>query len=189
MVGKVHPESMLGRLRKVPDPRSRRGRIYPLVVILGMLLAGALEGEGSLRGMWMRGRKYWQALTECLEVLGLPDPPCLSAVWYVLTKVDVGALGEAMSGWAGEGEEAASVDGKHLRGSKRKGEEALRVMAMAGHRLRQVLAQRPVEGGDEVAAAVMLLSEAPLAGRVVSMDAGLMERPVVKRVVEKGGPT
>ena len=149
--------------------------------------------------MWMRGRKYWQALTERLEVLGLPDPPCLSTVWYVLAKVDVEALGEAVSGWAGEGEEVASVDGKHLRGSKRKGEGALQVVAMAGHRLRQVLAQRPVEEGDEVAAAVMLLSEASLVGRVVSMDAGLlrsellaawlMERPVVKTVMGKGGPT
>ncbi len=189
MLGKVHPESMLGRLGKVPDPRNCRGRIYPLVAILSMLLAGALEGEGSLRGMWMRGRKYWRVLMDQLGVLGLPDPPCLSAVWYVLTRVDVGALGEAVSGWVGGGEEAAGVDGKHLRGSKRKGEGALRVIALAGHRLRQVMAQRPVEGGDEVTAAVRLLSEVPLAGRVVSMDAGLMERPVVKTIMGKGGPT
>lgn len=45
MLGKVHPESILGRLGEMPDPRSRQGRIYLLVVILGMLLAGALVGR------------------------------------------------------------------------------------------------------------------------------------------------
>ncbi len=59
MFNNVHPESIIGRLKSVQDPRSRRGRVYPLLLILGMLLLGALQGEGSLRGMWLRGRKYW----------------------------------------------------------------------------------------------------------------------------------
>lgn len=43
MSGQIHPQSILGRIiALVPDPRSRRGRIYPLAAILGMLLLGAL---------------------------------------------------------------------------------------------------------------------------------------------------
>lgn len=55
------------------------------------------------------------------------------------------------------------MDGKHLRGNKRKGKEAPQVMAMVGHRLRQVLAEQPVEREGKVATAVMLLSEILLA--------------------------
>ncbi|MFN3762459.1 MAG: transposase family protein, partial [Anaerolineae bacterium] len=89
MGGQIHPQSILGRIiALVPDPRSRRGRIYPLAAILGMLLLGALEGEGSLRGMWMRGKKHWQALIAALGVVGVPRPPELSTVWYVLQRID-----------------------------------------------------------------------------------------------------
>jgi len=59
---------------------------------------------------------------------------------------------------------------------------------MAEHKLRQISAQRAVAEGDEATAAVALLREAPLAGRVVSMDAGPMERSAVKQVVEKQPP-
>jgi len=46
MASDVHPESVLGRFREVPDPWSRRGRVYPMAAISGLLVAGALEGEG-----------------------------------------------------------------------------------------------------------------------------------------------
>ena len=67
----IHPQSLLGRIMAlVPDPRGRRGRRCPLVGIVAMLLLGALEGEGSLRGMWLRARKYWEALVRELADLG-----------------------------------------------------------------------------------------------------------------------
>lgn len=136
--------------------------------------------------MWLRGRKYWRAITDSLGELGLPDPPACRRYGMCWRKW-MWRLGKALSGWAGKGDEAVSVDGKYLRGSKRRGEEALQVIALAGQRLGQVWAQQPVEGGDEVTAAVKLLGEVPLAGRVVSLDAGLMEPRVVKGVLETGG--
>lgn len=185
----VHPHSLLGRIQAlVPDPRSRRGRVYPLRLILGMLLLGALEGEGSLRGMWMRGKKYWALLAQQTGEMGLPHPPALTTVWYMLKRIDVKKLGEALSGWVGE-DEALSVDGKYLRGSRRSGEMALHLVTVAGQKGGQILAQCLVERGQEGAAAVALLSEMPLKGRVVSLDAGLMERPVIRCVREKGGTT
>lgn len=141
-----------------------------------------------MRGMWMRGKKHWRALTERLGIIGVPEPPCLTTVWYVLQCLDVEALQASLREGV-RAAEALSVDGKHLRGSKRVGEKALQVLAMAGHIGGQVLAQRQVAGGDEGAAAMVLLGEVPLAGQVVSLDAGLMERSVVKAVVEKGGTT
>lgn len=185
MSGQIHPQSILGRIiALVPDPRSRRGRIYPLVAILGMLLLGSLEGEGSLRGMWMRGKKHWQALIAALGVVGVPQPPELTTVWYVLQRIDAERLEQALGAWAAE-EEVFCMDGKYLRGSRRAGERALQVLAIAGQRGGQVLIQREVNG-DEGATAVALLGEIPLEGKVVSVDAGLMEQKVVQEVRKRG---
>jgi hypothetical protein len=46
-----------------------------------------------------------------------------------------------------------------------------------------------VEGKDAVETTFALLHEMPLEGKVVSLDAGLLQRAVVKTIVEKGGPT
>jgi hypothetical protein len=135
--------------------------------------------------MWLRGRKYWAALVRVLAALGLPvEPPALSTVWYFVQRVDAEALEEALGGWIEE--EALSVDGKVLRGSQREGERALEVLAAVGQRIGQVWGQRVVEEGEE-AAVVALLRALPLEGKVVTLDAGLMERPVVKAIGEKGG--
>lgn len=184
----VHPQSALGRIiALVPDPRSRQGRIYPLAAILGMLLLGALEGEGSLLGMWARGKKHWRVLVDRLGEIGPPEPPELSTVWYVMQRIDARCLEQALGAWV-ESEEILSVDGKRLRGSQRGEKRALQVLAVAGQKGGQVLAQCLVEG-DEGVTAVALLSEIPLEGKVVSLDAGLMERGVVKAISKKGGIT
>ena len=154
--------------------------------IVAMLLLGALEGEGSLRGMWLRGRKYWAILVRVLAPLGLPvESPALSTVWSFVQRVDAKALEEALGGWVEE-EEALSVDGKVLRGSGREGERALEVLAAVGQRMGQVWGQRVVEGEEE-AAVLALLRALPLEGKVVTLDAGLMERPVVKAIGGKRG--
>jgi hypothetical protein len=59
MYGDIPSESLLDHLSRIPDVRSRRGRQLPLGSLLGMLILGALNGERSLRGMWMWGCKHW----------------------------------------------------------------------------------------------------------------------------------
>src|SRR5262245_57445874 len=45
-----HPDSLLGALATVPDPRRRKGRRYPQPTLLGLVLLGMLHGHDSLRG-------------------------------------------------------------------------------------------------------------------------------------------
>jgi hypothetical protein len=56
------PDSLLGRLQTLPDPRHRHGRRYPLAALLGLLVLGALHGETSLRGIWIWVRHHWTAI-------------------------------------------------------------------------------------------------------------------------------
>ncbi len=69
-----------------------------------------------------------------------------------------------------------------------KGGAQRRCAYTAGRRLRRVRAAQGVEGGDELAAALRLLEAESLAGKVVSADAGLLQAPLVQKVVRKGGP-
>ena len=77
--------------------------------------------------------------------------------------------------------------GRPCGGAKGAGKEALRVVTLAGQHLRRVIAQREVEGGDELAAALRLLDAEDLEGKVVSADAGLLKAPFAQKVVQKRG--
>jgi hypothetical protein len=97
---------------------------------------------------------------------------------------------EALSAWLSACDaERISLDEKALRGSKRSLEGPLMVVCAFGQRVGLVLGQVVVQGQDRTEAALALLEMVPLEGKLLTLDAGLMVRPVVQRVVEKGGPT
>jgi hypothetical protein len=192
MGGSISDKSLLERLGEIRDPRSRRGRSYPLQGLLGMLILGALHGEGSLRGMWMWGCKHWEEIAQPLGFGGNPHPPVYSTVWYVVSALqgeDLKALQEWMVDCGGEGSAAISVDGKVQGGSRRlaSSEEALQVVTAVGQELRVVLGQQQVSVGGPVGAVVVLLQKLPLRGKVVVADAGLLCRAVVGAILEGGG--
>jgi len=185
-------KTLLEVLQSIPDPRSRRGRIYPLYGLLAVLLLAAMHGERSLLGMWQWGKAREKVLVHN-ESLGLWVRglfASLASFWQVLRKLDAGVLERAFREWVmGWGEEAWAIDGKTLRGSKREGERAIQVITMAGQRMGGIVGQRLVEGGNELAAALQLLEEVPIEGKVIGADAGLLKTPLVQKVVEKGGLT
>jgi hypothetical protein len=80
-----------------------------------------------------------------------------------------------------------SLDGKQLHGIKRAGLPALHVVSAAAHGVGRVLGQAEASEGDVLEAAVAVLQGIPLEGRVVTMDAGLLQKRVVDTVLEKGG--
>jgi hypothetical protein len=53
--------------------------------------------------------------------------------------------------------------------------------------LKTILKQQSAVDGDEVAATLALLASVPLAGRVVTMDAGLLNRQTTHCILEGGG--
>lgn len=186
-------EGVLREFARRHDPRSRRGRRYPLEGLLAVLILGALHGQTSLRGMWMWGVKRWQQLRGPLGFLGNPHPPVYATVHGVVSALPADPLDEALGewtwGWAGERVQALSADGKTLRGSRRRNppRSALEVLTVVGQELQVVLGQRGVREGDMVEAAIALLQGMPLEGKVVTADAGLLHRPVVEVIVGGGG--
>lgn len=181
---------LLSLLKTIPDPRSRRRRQYPLHGMLAVLILAAAHGENSLLGMWQWAHEHEEELLSFwpLDLWANTHLPSLGTFWSVLRRLSPEALQGVLQAW-GEAESVLSLDGKTLRGSKRAGEQALQVVTMLGQTLQRVLAQQAVTGGDELAAALRLLESVDLTGKVVSADAGLLNGPLVRKVVEKGGRT
>jgi len=190
MEGVRGAQSLMDYLAQVPDPRSRQGQRYRLPSLLACLILAGLNGETSLRGMWMWAQEHSSLLLWPLGFWDVGRIPSLDTFWSLLRRLDVEALLRAVNEWlaAWSGVERISVDEKVLRGSKREGKPALMVLAAAGQRVGLVLEQLEVNGGDKTAAALALLERIPVEGKVVTMDAGLLQRPVVEAVVKKGGP-
>jgi hypothetical protein len=181
--------SVIECLGRVHDPRRRQGKRYGLPGLVGMLVLAALHGESSLRGMWLWAQGQWERIAEPLDLWGNAEPPAYSTLWGLLVHVDKEELSQALCVVrAAEAEDAYTVDGKVLRGSRRATEPALQVVTAAGQGYRRILAQEKVEAGDSLEAAIHLLQGMPLEGKIVSLDAGLLHRKVVKAIDEKGGP-
>jgi hypothetical protein len=115
-----------------------------------MLLLAAVNGEGSLRGMWLWGRGAWERIAEPPGLWGTLGPPAYGRVWGLLAGIDSEELSRALCGEGDFGElsrtamqeeGAYTVDGKVLRGSRRGVAAALQVVTAAGQSCRIVLGQ------------------------------------------------
>ncbi|MGB9722906.1 MAG: ISAs1 family transposase [Chloroflexia bacterium] len=177
-------------LKPIPDPRRRRGRIYPLDKVLAMLLLAAINGESSLRGMRVWAQKQGEWICVSLDMAHLAHPPEYGTLWRILYLLPAGALEQALQQWGEDNGQVIAIDGKTLRGSRRRaGGAALQVLVAAAQGIRLVLSQEGVKEEEVLEAALRLLEGLPLEGKVVTLDAGLDQRQVVQTVVEKGGPT
>lgn len=185
-----HPDSLLGRLGTLPDPRRRKGRRYPLPALLALVLLGMLHGRDSLRGAWIWARQHWGVLWRPLGARS-PHFPSYNTVRDLLASLDADDLDRRLRPWLEQFLDrplgGVSADGKVLRGSKRADRAALHLVALVAHECASVLAQREAQGGDEVAALLVLLSEVPLNGRTISMDAGLLNASVTQTITRRHG--
>ena len=81
------------------------------------LVLAALNGERSLRGMWLWGRSHWEQIVDALGLAGTKGAPAYGRVWGLLAGLDSEELSKALSGQAQEGEDGYTIDGKKLRGA------------------------------------------------------------------------
>lgn len=174
----VDPDSLLGRLAHLPDPRRRAGRRYPLPALLGLLVLGALHGESSLRGIWLWGQANWSAIWQPLGFRS-PHVPALTTIWNLLGALDANAVDQVLNAWVndlfGPTHSGMSADGKVLRGSRRAATAPSWLVSLARQDVGAVLRQRQVpDGGHELATLLALLRETPLNGQVITLDAGLL---------------
>ncbi len=184
--------SLVEELATVPDPRSRKGRIHPLVAILSLTVVATLAGCKSLDAIAQFGRDHGVALAHALGFTRrkTPNKSCLSKLFR---RLDVEALEQALARWvAGRLTQHASddlaVDGKTVRGSAEGDVPGVHLLTAYVPSASAVLKQLRVDAKtNEHKAALRLLGVLPLQGKVVTGDAMFTHRDVAQTIRDRGG--
>lgn len=190
-LGPLH-EQDTGRLRvhlqRVPDPRSRRGRWYPLVGLLLVCACAVVSGARTITEISEWGQR---ATTTVLLQLGvrrhLPGrrrAPSHATLTRLLAALDGDALDAAIGAYLAERDHtdvraagsalrsAIAVDGKALSGSAHMQQRRRHLLSAVAHAPTVALAQREVGAKtNETAAFRPLLEPLELTGVVVTFDA------------------
>jgi len=182
--------SLADHLARVPDPRQPSGKRHSLAAVLNLVAVAVLSGLRSLQAMAQFGRALHAARAHELGFTHAKTP-CKSTLSVVLRAVDADRLEKELQGWAApheDGRGPLAVDGKTARGSADGEAAAVHLLAVYAVNTRTTRAQRPVaDKTNEHKAALDLLRQVPLAGRVVTGDAMFTHRDFCSIVREGGG--
>lgn len=184
-------EPLLISLQQLPDPRRPQGRRYPLAALLGLVLLGTLHGQSSLRGIWVWAQQHWPQIW---QPLGFRSSrfPALTTLWSLVARLEPGLLESLTStwleAWLDSPTGAISGDGKVLRGSRRDEQVGIHLVTLVHQQVGAVLGQQQVSGGDgELGALLRLCNQVSLAGRILTLDAGLLQGGITRVVPRRGG--
>jgi len=207
-------ESLYEALKRVKDKRSRRGKRYPAAVVLTLLVLAKVAGQVKLKGIaeWVG----WQAETFAQRLpLYRGRVPCANTYRYVSDHIDVAelnnVLGEyfatltskplpevqppepAVAASAAEPKERRhlALDGKSLRGTRRRGEASKATVHTVGlYNVTEnfMWKQQSVVGkGQERKAALSLIEPLAFDGCVVSADALHTQPKWAQAILERNG--
>ena len=181
-------------LAEVPDPRGARGRRHPLVAMLTHACCAMLCGCRSYAAIAQWGRD--QPIEFMHRIGDHRTPASYGSLQALLTRLDAVALETALSRWVTHllGEPAVgqlramALDGKTSRGRLTPFNAAVHLLAAMDQKTGGVLGQMRVDAKtNEHKAALQLLGNLALAGRVVTGDAMFCQRDLSPQVVEAGG--
>lgn len=185
---------MQARLADLTDPRAKRGKIYPLGMLLTGILLAKLAGEDKPAGIshWLRLRR--ERLVSLFQ-LKHKRMPCLNVIRGVLQEIVSLAELEKLFGsylheqYGGQQSELITIDGKTMRGTIPKGNtQGVHLMAAYLPAEGIVLKQVEVESKtNEITAAPQLLASLDLKNRVVCGDAMQTQRQLSVDILAKGG--
>lgn len=188
--------ALAAHLQAVPDRRKRRGRRYPLPVLLTLAVVAKCAGQGRLEPL-----AHWAQLRarDLARLFGLTRPtmPHQSTWSRVLgAAVDPDAVEQALSAFFQAPPTAparasliVAVDGKTLRGTIPLGQtQGVHLVAAYLPEQGVVLAQLAVDRKDnEIVVVPTLLAQLDLHGAVVVGDAMQTQRALSSQIVEAGG--
>jgi hypothetical protein len=183
----------------IPDPRHRRGTVYPLASVLTLIATAMLCGARSLAAIAQWGRDY----NDLAPLLGLSRrtrdgrryrTPCTSELHTLLAALGGAAFEGALTRWiSAQGvadlpERLMAIDGKALRGTQGHQLPGVHLLAAYCLDVEAVVAQLRVPGKtNEHKTAPELLKILPLKGTLFTGDAAFTQRDFCEAVIEGGG--
>ena len=190
---------LLAWLQQVPDPRGRKGQRFALSAMLAAVVCGVLSGLSQVQELvqWLHAQRpgFWHLLgfhrrppkdTCFRDLLAQVDPTALEqALLHFLDEVE--AAQPVGSSSSPNNLEATCLDGKTLRGSMKLHEKAIHLLNAWDVRTGRVFRQQPVDGTNEAKAAVAMLADFVLEGKLVIGDAMFCQRDLCQQVIDSGG--
>lgn len=141
---------LMAQFAVVTDQRKARGKIHPLVGVLGLTVLVLMAGGRSMSDV----SRYGKAHPEVLGPLGLRRSPSVATLSRLLRQVSVAELRQALAGFAvtlaGRRDAnlgVVAVDGKWLRGTWEDGRQA-HLLHLFAQDAALALDQRQVENGN-----------------------------------------
>jgi predicted transposase YbfD/YdcC len=178
------------------DWRKAHGKVYRLIPLLTVMLAGLLCGKKEVKPIarWCRALPF---LTRAKMGIPLGRSPAAKTLDRLLAKLDPDSLEAAIRSWlavvnaqmvqAGFSLRIA-IDGKAIRGAAKRGSACVHLLAAVCHELQIVWGQVPVESKtNEITQVLPLLNLLCLEGRLVTMDALLTQREIAQGVIDRHG--
>jgi DDE_Tnp_1-associated/Transposase DDE domain len=190
--------SLLALLADLPDPRGRQGLRHPLAATLAATVCGILTGARGCEAIaqWVRNQepKIWHALGFRRK------PPCANTYRMLLARLPAESLEAVIAGWVQAlvpdprpehpplPPRPTSLDGKTLCGTLTKHQRSVHLLSLFDQQLGSVLRQLEMPADtNEHKAALTLLKQVALKGRVVTGDAIFCQRDLCQQVVDDGG--
>jgi predicted transposase YbfD/YdcC len=183
---------LLDLLAQVPDPRKKRGRRHALAGLLATGIAAVIAGSRSFAAI---GQWAADAGPEVLAALGAVRGAAEESTYRrAFALVSANALDLALGAWlwtraarAG-GRLIIAIDGKTVRGAKKKDGKAPHLVAALAHGIGAVLGQVAVnEKSNEIPAVRELLKAfSGLAGAVLTMDAMHTQSDTAQVIISRG---
>jgi len=187
---------LLSLFEHLRDWRKAHGKVYRLIVLLTVMLAGLLCGKKEVKPI----ARWCQALPFLTRAkMGLPfgRSPAAKTLDRLLAQLDPDALEAAIRCWlAAVNTQMAqagfslriAIDGKAVRGAAKRGAACVHLLAAVCHELQIVWGQVPVESKtNEITQVLPLLNLLCLEGRLVTMDALLTQREIAQAIIDRHG--
>lgn len=189
-------------LGQIPDGRHARGKRHPLRAVLLLACVAILGGARSESAIAAWGANYgpeWRRRLGRTHARG----PSQATIHRLFRRIDVTLLETHLGHWAQQvlacvpaptavagvrPLEGIALDGKTLRGSRKRGAIETHLLSAVSQRLGVVLGQVAVaDETNEIPTAPELLAHLARTGRVVTVDALLTQTEVAEAVLAQGG--
>jgi predicted transposase YbfD/YdcC len=178
-------------LSKITDKRKARGKLYRLETILLIIVLAKLSGEDKPTGIAEWGKHHGEEIVKLLQ-LNKPQMPSVNTYRRILAEVASHEEVERMVGkynQSGEHGEVYGLDGKAVRGMRKKDEEGNEyLLSVYDVKHWKVLAQ--VEVGrkeNEISKAPKALECVEISQKVVTADAMHTQKALSAQIVRQGG--
>lgn len=180
----------------IADWRKQRGKRYSLKSLLNFIILAKLCGKTSTRGM-ARWGKYIPESSKTRLGIAVKRHPSVAMLCRVFWQVRPEEIEEQMCAWVNQVHQALvgagiargiAIDGKSIRRAASLGSPNAFLVSAVCHQLRIVLRQAAVaDKTNEISCVPPLLEHLVVKGLVITVDALLTQREIVRQIRQAGG--